>query len=87
MKISFHEVELFGESIGVKAEVGQMTGMSAHGDSEELCRFVSCVDPERVKNIFLVHGEYKVQQAFTAKLERKCFKGIEIPSQHQEYEL
>ena len=36
--------------------------MSAHGDYEDLLHFISSQDPEKVKSIFLVHGEYEVQQ-------------------------
>jgi metallo-beta-lactamase family protein len=71
----------------VKAEIGQIQGMSAHGDCDDLCRFISSQDPETVKAIFLVHGEYTVQKAFASKLEIRGFKNIEIPTLHQELEL
>jgi metallo-beta-lactamase family protein len=80
-------VELFGEDCDVCAEVGRMEGMSAHGDCDDLTKYLSCQDPKKVKGVFLVHGEYKVQQDFSARLERKEFKNVEIPTQHQEYEL
>ena len=81
------EIELFGEHCAVKAEVGQMGGMSAHGDCDELCQYVACQDAEKVKTVFLVHGEYIIQQEFAGRLQRKGFKNIEMPSQHQEFEL
>ena len=81
------EIEIFGEPFKVKAEIGMMSGMSAHGDCDDLCQFVACQDAEKVKGIFLVHGEYLVQQDLAGRLERKGFKHIEIPSAHQEYEL
>lgn len=80
-------VELFGEECPVKAEVGRMDGMSAHGDTDDLTRFLSCQETAYVKGVFLVHGEYKVQQEFSSRLERKEFRNIEIPSQHQQYDL
>ncbi|MFL5738628.1 MAG: MBL fold metallo-hydrolase, partial [Flavisolibacter sp.] len=51
-----HEVEIFGDPCKVAAEIGQISGMSAHGDTDDLCRFISNQDPERIRNIFLVHG-------------------------------
>lgn len=81
------EIEIFGDPCTVKAEVGQLCGMSAHGDYDELCQFISCQDSDKVKKIFLVHGEYKVQQEFATKLERKGYKAVEIPAQHQEFEI
>jgi metallo-beta-lactamase family protein len=80
------EIELFGDPCAVNAEVGQLSGMSAHGDCDELCQFVSCQEAERVKQVFLVHGEYKVQQEFAARLERKGFTKITIPAQHDSFE-
>lgn len=82
-----NEVELFGDPCLVKAEIGRMSGMSAHGDYDELSQFLSEQDPEKVQRIFLVHGEFTVQKEFAAKLERKGYKQVEIPSPHQSYEL
>ena len=80
-------VELFGNICAVEAETGYINSMSAHGDSDDLLKFISCQDPESVQNVFLVHGEYQTQQVFAAKLERKGFKTVTIPSIHQQYEL
>jgi metallo-beta-lactamase family protein len=81
------EVEIFGDPCKVKAEIGRMSGMSAHGDCDELTQFLSCQDAEKVKKIFLVHGEANVQKDFTARLEIKGFKHVEAPEAHQEYQL
>lgn len=81
------EVELFSDPCQVVAEVGQIQGMSAHGDTDDLVRFISNQDPEKVKAIFLVHGEYDVQKTFSDRLNQKGFHNIEIPEQHQQYDL
>jgi metallo-beta-lactamase family protein len=81
------EVEIFGDSYPVKAEVGRMSGMSAHGDADELSQLLSEQDPQKVKRLFLVHGEYSVQKEFATKLERKGFENVEIPPANQSYEL
>ncbi|HEV7620335.1 MAG TPA: MBL fold metallo-hydrolase, partial [Flavisolibacter sp.] len=81
------EVEIFGETLNVAAEIGQIQGMSAHGDCDDLCRFISSQDTDKVKGIFLVHGEYNVQKTFSAKLELKGFTNIEVPGHHQDFEL
>jgi len=81
------EVEIFNSPCTVAAEIGSLAGMSAHGDSDDLLRFLGCQDPEKVKGIFLVHGEYEAQQALSARLELKGFKGVQIPSHHEGIEL
>ncbi|MDQ6813637.1 MAG: MBL fold metallo-hydrolase [Bacteroidota bacterium] len=81
------KVEIFGDSCNVLAEVGQMKSLSAHGDQDDLARYIGCQDAEQVKKVFLVHGEYLVQQELSARLNRKGFDKIEMPSMHQEFEL
>jgi metallo-beta-lactamase family protein len=82
-----HEVFIFGESYEVKAEVQSIRSMSAHGDYEDLLHFISCQDAGNVKTVFLVHGEYDVQQRFREKILDKGFSNVEIPYQHQKIEL
>jgi metallo-beta-lactamase family protein len=81
------QVYIFGDMYDVVAEVQSIKSMSAHGDYEDLLRFISCQDPEKVKEVYLVHGEYEVQQHFAEKLKEKGFSKIEIPFQHQKIEL
>lgn len=81
------EVHIFGEQYEVKAEVQAIKSMSAHGDYNDLLHFISGQDPHKVKKIFLVHGEYEVQQHFKEKLLAKGFADVEIPYQHQKIEL
>jgi metallo-beta-lactamase family protein len=81
------KVEIFGDPREVLAEVGQIKSLSAHGDTDDLCRFIGCQDTEKVKGVFLVHGEYLVQQELSARLNRKGFEKVEMPSMHQEFVL
>jgi metallo-beta-lactamase family protein len=69
------------------AEVGEMRSMSAHGDYDDLCQFLACQNPELVKTLFLVHGEYEVQQDFAARLRRKKFADVQIPDMHERFKL
>ncbi len=75
------EVKIFGDVFKVIAEVGSIRSMSAHGDYEDLLKFVSCQDAVKVKKVFLVHGEPDVQKDFALKLNDKGFK-VEIPGMH-----
>lgn len=80
-------VHIFGEEYEVKAEVRAIKSMSAHGDYEDLLHFISCQDPAQVKKLFLVHGEYEVQQHFATRLKEKGYKDVEIPFQHERVDL
>jgi metallo-beta-lactamase family protein len=81
------EVHIFGVLHEVHAEVGSIRSMSAHGDYEDLLQFLSCQDVKKVKTVFIVHGEYDVQQAFRGRLLEKGFTDVEIPELHSEKNL
>ncbi len=81
------EVTIFGKPYLVKAEIAEITSLSAHGDYEDLCQWLSCQDPRQVKKLFLVHGEYEVQQNFKERLLRKGFTDLEIPEQHAVFSI
>jgi metallo-beta-lactamase family protein len=81
------EVSIFGVQHEVHAEIGAIHSMSAHGDYEDLSQFLACQDPRQVKRLFLVHGEYDVQQQFRQRLIKKGFMDVEIPEQHYEIGL
>jgi metallo-beta-lactamase family protein len=78
------EVKIFGVEHEVHAEIGSIRSMSAHGDYEDLSQFLSCQDPKLVRKLFLVHGEYEVQEDFRDRLIRKGFGDVEIPELHYE---
>lgn len=78
------EVKIFGVEKQVNAEVGQIRSMSAHGDYDDMCQWLACQDPQQVEKLFLVHGEYDVQQSFRDRLIRKGFTDVTIPERHFE---
>lgn len=81
------EVTIYGERYPVKAEIGEIRSLSAHGDYEDLRQFLACQDIRQIRKLFLVHGEYDVQQDFRNWLIKKGFADVEIPDMHQEIGL
>ncbi len=81
------EVGIFGIEHQVNAEIGQIRSMSAHGDYEDMCQWLSCQNPQAVKKLFLVHGEPDVQYDFKNRLLKKGFLDIHIPERHFEIGL
>ncbi len=80
-------VRIFREEYDVRAEIGIMRSMSAHGDYDDLCQFLACQDPSEVKNVFIVHGEYEVQLEFQSRLRKKGFRMVEVPAMHSNFNL
>ena len=58
--------------------------MSAHGDYEDMSQWLACQDPRQVEKLFIVHGEFDVQQAFQQRLMRKGFTDVTVPELHFE---
>ncbi len=81
-KVSIHGVEY-----EVKADIHKIESYSGHGDYQEMTEFLKCQQPNQLKKIFLVHGEYEVQEKYKAYLESNGFSNIEIPDKKQSYEL
>ena len=81
------EVSIFGVKHPVKAEVERIEAFSGHGDYNEMINFLSCQDTAQVKKVFLVHGEYKAQQAYKHSLEKAGFNHVLIPEAGEDYTL
>ena len=60
--------------------------MSAHGDYEDLTSGWAA-DPRQIRQLFLVHGEYPVQQDFKRRLVARGFLDVQVPEQHFEIGL
>ncbi len=72
-------IKIFGEEHRLNAEVVVMNSFSSHADRKELLDYFNSFDRNKLKNIFLVHGDYDQQLKFQAGLEDIDFKNIKIP--------
>lgn len=81
------EVKIFGQYKKVKARVEYVGSFSGHGDYKEMLHFLACQKPEKVKKVFLVHGDDDAQLAFRNRLKEAGFPQIEIPQAGTSYEL
>jgi len=87
LKLKPKEVHIFGQEHEVNAQIGELRSMSAHGDYEDLIQFIGGQDKTLLQKIFLVHGEYEVQQQFKTKLLQTGFASVEIPALHESFTL
>lgn len=81
------QVHIFGEVFDVKAGVESIQSLSAHADSTDLLRFLSCQDKEKVKKVFLVHGEPESKIGFRSLLAREGYKEVIIPEKGESFVL
>lgn len=81
------KIRLFGQKLEVKARVEIMDSFSAHGDQQEMLNFLSNQGKNKLKRIFLVHGEYDVQVKWRDKLLEFGFSRVEIANIADEVEI
>lgn len=81
------KVKIFGEEYPVNATVKVISSYSAHADYSELIKFLECQNIEKVKRLFLVHGEPDVQLDFKNKLIGENFKDVVIPMEGETFKL
>jgi len=81
------DVKIFGEPYRLRAEVEVMNAYSAHADEPELVRFVGHLDPDRLKQIFLVHGDPSRQLALFDALSANGYTSAHGPVRGESVEL
>ena len=86
-KPGLKEISIFGQKYAMNASVDKIEAYSGHGDYKEMISTLTTVPVEKVKKLFLVHGEYDVQQDYSVELQKAGFKNIEIPARGDTWEL
>lgn len=73
-------VRIFGDMYEVKCKVTSLDFFSAHGDYEEILAYLKHLNPAKVKQTFLVHGDIPAQENLKTLLTEKGFNHITIPA-------
>src|SRR5258705_7852725 len=81
------EINIYGVLHEVHAEIGAIRSMSAHGDYEDLCQWLSCQTQQLVQKNFFGYDEQSVQEDFKQRLIKKGYTDVEIPERHYEIGL
>ena len=81
------KVRIFGEEYEVNAHVESIEGYSAHADQRELLSWASHFDRERLRHLYLVHGEPDAAETLATKLRETRLMRVEIPELHQTYDF
>jgi metallo-beta-lactamase family protein len=74
------DISIFGMPHHVNADVYSIDAFSGHGDYKEMAEYLKCQNPDKVKKVFIVHGEAKVQETYAKFLAKNNgYKDIMIP--------
>lgn len=80
-------ISIRGKQLPVLANIEKIDVFSGHGDQNDLIKFVKMQDPEKLKAIFLVHGEQQSMADFQSKINQYGYNRVEIPLRGRTYEL
>lgn len=80
------EIKIHGQWVPVRAEVDDLSMLSAHADADELMRWLSGFQhaPSRV---FIVHGEDEASEALRVRIDRELGWNATVPRQKQAFDL
>ncbi len=73
-------VPIFGEQYPLRAHVERIDGYSAHADRDEILDYVQKLGPQRLKKVFIVHGEEEAASALDGRLREIGVRETLIPS-------
>lgn len=80
-------VTIMDQEYDVNAELIIMKEYSAHADFGDFLKFLFSQDKEKIKKIFLVHGEVSTMEKFKWDLEEAGYKNIHIAENRMSYEV
>jgi metallo-beta-lactamase family protein len=80
------EVRIFGDMYPVRAEVVVMNSLSAHADRNELLGFHKQFNRDRLRQVFLVHGELdQLRELESGMRDNLGFSNITVPEPGQSF--
>lgn len=74
------KVRIFGEVHTVRCRVVRMDDFSAHADRDGLLELLRCQSPDRLRGLFLVHGEEDQSEAFAATAKSLGYRNVLVPA-------
>jgi metallo-beta-lactamase family protein len=81
------EVNILGDVYKVRASVKKMDYFSGHADQKGLLEYLSFSSPQKLKNIFLIHGEEEEAEPLRNKISDKGFLRVVYPGRGDSYEV
>jgi len=81
------DINILGSPYTVKAQIIKMDYFSAHADQTGLLKYVDTSVPDKLKNIFIVHGEPEESLPLQEMIVSKGYKNVHYPKTGDEVEL
>jgi metallo-beta-lactamase family protein len=78
-------VKIFGEEHKIRCKIKIMDAFSAHADRRNLLDYVDLNPPQRLKHLFLIHGDSDQALPLRDGLRSKGYQNVYYPSQGETY--
>ncbi len=79
------EVKIFGQPYKLRAKVKILNTFSAHADYKDIMDFVAHLDLERLKRVYLIHGEDDALEGMKTRLLGMGVKDVQVVEPMKEY--
>jgi len=86
LKVGANKIKMHGKYYTLKANVRDITSMSAHADQHETMGWLKMFSKKPIK-IFLIHGEPQAQEIFRVKIQDELKTEVVIPQLNEEFNL
>jgi metallo-beta-lactamase family protein len=80
-------IQVDKRTVPIKARIESIDNFSGHGDLDDLLTFVRYQSPQKLKKLFLVHGEASSMQDFKNTLNEEGYHQVETPKKGESFEL
>lgn len=81
------EINIFGEPYKVKSKIKKLDYFSGHADQRGLLDYVDLCPQQKLKNIFLVHGDPEEAEVLQAKIKSKGYCEVHFPKRGDVFEM
>ena len=81
------EVKIFGQPYKLRAQVKILNTFSAHADYNEILGYVGKLDLDKLKRVYLVHGEDDALESLSGKMTDIGVNNVQIVDPKTEYQL
>jgi metallo-beta-lactamase family protein len=81
------EVKIMGQRVPVRCRIAKIGGFSAHADWGEVLRWLSGLQGDPPRQVFLTHGEPEAAVAMAAHIKEKFGWNVHVPQYGEKVEL
>ncbi len=81
------EVPIFGEDYTVRAQIEEIDGYSAHADRNEMLDYMRGLQPERLREVFVVHGEESASTSLAQAIKELGAGNVVVPNRGDIFEV